>query len=231
MSYSDKELEEICGILARADQEKQENDIQKMIMHLQFEKEAPEAPQDEDDDVYLARLDSNRAKAEMTKAHREIRELQRQIEQLEGVIREAEKIVRKYKRYVQAESSSKGRGRPETSEFNMRIGKKFVSKWVMSLMEALDVKSCQKLEELLSTHTSKLEFNKVTGKSEAVTILSRATERNWRRWLKGEAIPSYNTFEMLMGTKIDFGKCKGQLLQDIPTTPNSNDIQTLLTFI
>lgn len=203
----------------------QEQDIQVMIDHFDFLKQIP---QNESNELYEARWDSYRAKAEIFQAKQKILEMQRQLEQLEGVIREGEKTLRKYKRLVQAESNLTGRGRPEISEEKVRITKYFVTEWVKSLMESLNVTNCQKLESILSSHTSKLELNKVTGKAELITIASKATERNWRRWLKGEAIPSSSTFEILMGTKIDFGKYKGFLLQDIPTTPSSDNLQILL---
>lgn len=176
-------------------------------------------------------MDAWNAQLEINKAQRKIRELQQEVGRQENSIRQADETILKFKRLALVEKNAKGRGRPESSEYNVAIGKKFVSQWVKSLMEALDVKSCQKLEELICPYTTKLEFNKAINKTEERTIPSRATERNWRRWLKGEAIPNYKTFEILMGTKIDFGKCKGQLLQDMPTTPNSNDLQTLLRFI
>lgn len=202
--------------------ENQMNDIKLMIMDFQHTKEGFKS---------FEEIDAYRAQREINLAQRKIRELQLEIAKQEGLILQAERTIRKFKKHVQVEKNAKSRGRPESSEYNVTLGKKFVSQWVKSLMEALDVKSCQKLEELICPHTTKLEFNKATNKSEEKTISSRATERNWRRWLKGEAIPNYNTFVILLSTKIDFGKCKGQLLQDIPTTPNSDDLQTLLRFI
>lgn len=197
-------------------------DIKIAVMSLNHEKNSWKS---------FEEMDACKAQMKITFAQRKIRELQLEIERQESLICQAEKTIRKFKRSSQQDKNVKGRGRPESSEYNVTIGKKFVSQWVKSLMEALDVKSCQKLEELICPHTTKFEFNKATNKTEEKTIPSRATERNWRRWLKGEAIPNYNTFVILLSTKIDFGKCKGQLLQDIPTTPNSNDLQTLLRFI
>lgn len=204
--------------------EHQENDIHRMIEVLESIK-ISSSPYIE------LELDFYGAQREINKAQRKIRELLLELEKQEFIILQAERTIRSYKRQVQLARAAKSRGRPASSEYSVSVGGKFVSQWVKSLMEALDVKSCQKLEELICPHTTKLEFNKVTNKTEEKTISSRATERNWRRWLKGEAIPNYNTFVILLSTKIDFGKCKGQLLQDIPTMPNSNDLQTLLRFI
>jgi hypothetical protein len=215
-------IDEINRLALEANTEAQEGDIKLMIDVFRAAKNGFQS---------FEEVEAYQAQGEINQAQRKIRELQLEIERQENLIRQAEKSIRKFKRSSQQEKNVKGRGRPESSEYNVTIGKKFVSQWVKSLMEALDVKSCQKLEELICPHTTKLEFNNATNKTEEKTIPSRATERNWRRWLKGEAIPNYNTFVILLSTKIDFGKCKGQLLQDIPTAPNSNDLQTLLRFI
>lgn len=215
-------VDEINKLAWEANTEAQEGDIKIMIDVLRTAKNGFQS---------FEEVDAYQAQSEINQAQRKIRELQLEIERQESLIRQAEKTIRKFKRSSQQEKNVKGRGRPESSEYSVSIGKKFVSQWVKSLMEALDVKSCQKLEELICPHTTKLEFNKATNKTEEKTISSRATERNWRRWLKGEAIPNYNTFVILLSTKVDFGKCKGQLLQDIPTMPNSDDLQTLLRFI
>lgn len=215
-------IDEINRLTWEANTEAQESDIKIMIDVFRAAKNGFQS---------FEEIEAYQAQGEINQAQRKIRELQLEIEKQENSIRQAEKAIRKFKRSTQLEKNVKGRGRPESSDYNVTIGKKFVSQWVMSLMKALDVKSCQKLEEVICPHTNKLELNKATNKTEEKTIPSRATERNWRRWLKGEAIPNYNTFIILLSTKIDFGKFKGQLIQDIQTTPNSNDLQTLLRFI
>lgn len=172
-----------------------------------------------------------KAQLEISKAQAKIRGLKLEIEKQEAMILQAERVIRKYKVVSKEISAAKGKGRPVSDEHRVRIGKKFVSKWVLSLMEILEVKSCQKLEQLISPHSTKSKFNKTTGKFEEVTVVSKASERNLRRWLKGEAIPNYTTFEVLIGTRIDFGKYKGKTLQDIPTKPNSSSLLSLLRFI
>lgn len=197
-------------------------DIKMTIMTLNHEKNRWKS---------FEEMGACKAQMKITFAQRKIRDLQKEIEDQEEIIREEEEIISSFKKHDQLEKNTKGKGRPAQSEYNASIAKKFVSQWVKSLMEALDVKSCQKLEELICAYTTILKFNPKTNKREVKIISSRATERNWRRWLKGEAVLNYNTFIILLSTKIDFGKCKGQLLQDVPTTPNSDDLQTLLRFV
>ncbi|KQT33271.1 hypothetical protein [Methylophilus sp. Leaf414] len=171
------------------------------------------------------------AQEEIIVAQRKIAELKVEIEKREAVILRSEKVIRKCKIISKKNGAAKGKGRPVNDEFRVSIGKRFVSKWVQSLMEILQVKSCQKLEQLMSPHATKLETDKVNGVLQEITVLSKATERNWRRWLKGDAIPNYNTFVILMNTKIEFGMYSGKLLQEIATTPDPSKLQALLRFI
>jgi hypothetical protein len=62
-------------------------------------------------------------------------------------------------------------------------------------------------------------------------MVSSSLERNWRRWLNGDAIPSYSSFEGLLDSKITDGEYAGQLLKSVPTTPAGRQILTLLQFI
>ncbi|SDK52935.1 hypothetical protein SAMN05192566_1538 [Methylophilus rhizosphaerae] len=217
-----QEMDELSLQLMRWHHEKLENDIQYMAEY--FESESKNWTCLEEADAWYAQLEIN-------KAQRKISELKLEIEKQEALITQSERVIRRFKSVSKEIKSTKGKGRPESDEFRVSIGKKFVSKWVLSLMEILEVKSCQKLEQLISPHSKKLETDKVTKVLTEITVPSKASERNWRRWQKGEAIPNYNTFVILMSTRIDFGKYSGKLLQDIPTTPSSSELQTLLRFI
>lgn len=152
-----------------------------------------------------------RAHIELISAKQKIRELQEEIAKQEAIINTSNRTIQKQKRQVQAEKSNK-RGRPKRSECREQIVRKFMMKWVASLMVALEVKSCGA--------TGGLE-NKV----------SLTTERNWRRWLKGDAIPSCSTFDNLLNSKITDGKYAGEPLYKVPVTPTHNQILTLLRFI
>lgn len=197
-------------------------DIAKMVSH--FEKAIlgyPSGPE------FAAKQAQYRIISSKTK----IRELQLEIEKLETDIRSDEKVIRRFKRHDQTEKSNKGKGRPIRSEYNVNIAKNFVSKWVSSLMKELEVESCQKLEQLISPHCKKYELNLKTGKREEIIVSTRATERNWRRWLKGEALLNLETFESLRLAKIEFGDKKGRLVLDIQTDPRSEKLHKLLMFL
>lgn len=145
----------------------------------------------------------------MLSAKRKIRELMEEISKQETIIRDCQRIFRKHSR--QNENSTK-RGRPERSSDREEIVKKFIMKWVSSLKDALEVKSCG----------AKGGLEKVVGST---------SERNWRRWLNGDAIPSYATFENLLESKITCGKYVTESLRNVPVNPTHNQILRLLKFI
>lgn len=202
--------------------EEDKQDIAKIVSHFEKAKVGyPSGPE------FLAKQAQYRIISTKTK----IRNLQLEIEKFETEIRNDEKVVRRSKRYEQTEKSNKGKGRPARSECNVNIAKNFVSKWVSSLMKELDVESCQKLEQLISPHCKKYELNSKTGKREEVVVSTRATERNWRRWLKGEALLNVETFENLQLAKIEFGDNKGKLVVDIRTDPRPEKLHALLMYV
>lgn len=164
-------------------------------------------------------------------ARMKILDLQHEIEKQEAVILQIERDIRKYKPLIKESNSVKGRGRPVVDEYRVRVAKKFISEWVSSLMDVLEVKSCQKLEQLISPHTTIVQVNKAKTKVEDIIVNSKATERNWRRWLKGEALLNYKTFEILLETKIVFGKHKGHCLIELPTQPDPRQLRNLLNLI
>lgn len=151
---------------------------------------------------------AGQAQAKINMAKQKIRELQEEIEKQEVIIQISERTIQKYKRHVKSEKTIK-RGRPERSAYRERIAKKFMSQWVSSLKDGLEVKSCVKLEDMVSS----------------------ISERNWRRWINGDALPSYTTFDKLLCAKIGHGKYAGEALHKVPTIPNHNDLLTLLRFV
>lgn len=152
----------------------------------------------------LEELDAWHAQSAINLAKQKIKALREEIEMQEAIILDSERTIRKFKR----QNSSHKAGRPERSEEKERITKIFISQWVMSLMNTLEVNSCGRLEKMISF----------------------STERNWRRWLKGDAIPTFKTFEKLLDTKIDHGKYAGEELQKVPSTPEHKALLTLLRF-
>lgn len=145
------------------------------------------------------------AQVAINAAKQKIKELREEIERQEAIIHDSEKIVIKFRRQTKSSKS----GRPERSQEKERIAKRFVSQWILSLMNSLEVKSCGQLEK----------------------IISGTTERNWRRWQNGDAIPTAKTFEKLLDNRIDRGQYAGCDLQKIPSKPQHQALLTLLRFI
>lgn len=154
-------------------------------------------------------MDAYYAQEEINSAKQKIRELLEEVNKQEAIIHVAKATIQKYKR--KTEKSDK-RGRPARSEYREEIARKFTMKWVEALKDALEVKGCG-------------------SKSGLEKMVSSTLERNWRRWLRGDAIPSYTTFENLLDSKITEGKYAGKLLCKVPVTPTHNQILTLLQFI
>lgn len=151
---------------------------------------------------------AGQAQQKINMAKQRIRELQEEIEKQEKIVCAAERIIQNYRRHSQIEKATK-RGRPARSAYREKIAEKFMSQWIASLKDALQAKSCVELEKMVSS----------------------ISERNWRRWLKGDAIPTYSTFDKLLSTKIEHGKYAGEVLYKVPVTPSHNDLLTLLRFI
>ncbi len=152
-----------------------------------------------------------KALIEISSANQKINELKEEINKQEAIINAAKRTIQKYKRLVHAGKSNK-RGRPERSEYREEIVTKFMMKWVASLKDALEVKSCG-------------------ARGGLEKMVNSTKERNWRRWLNGGAIPSYETFENLLALKITDGKYAGEPLCKVPVTPSNNQMLTLLQFI
>lgn len=156
-------------------------------------------------------MEAHIAQGSITMARREILRLQAKIDEWEKIIDTSTRAIQKYKRLKKSESPGKP-GRPVRSEHRGKVVKKFTMKWVASLIEALDANGC--------------------GSRRGLEMLIPSTlERNWRRWLNGDSIPSYITFEKLLGTKIAHGKYAGKAIFDVPVTPTHDQILTLLRFI
>lgn len=183
--------------------EEQENDINLMVMAFKSSNNSWKSF--EEMDAWYAQRAINFAK-------QKIKELQDEIRKQDAIINCSETIVKNFKKAARAENTN-SRSRPKRSEFKERIARKFTVQWVESLKNALGVKSCGKLEELLPRE---MKLN---------------SERNWRRWLNGDAIPTYTTFGILLSAKIQGGKFAGNTIQDLPLRPCNNSLLTLLRFL
>ncbi len=155
------------------------------------------------------------AKVKINAANGKIRELEAEIAKQNEIIRASLRLVRKYKqakKLMDSHLREDGPGRPERSRFKESVVQGFLKKWVLSLMEALEVKGCG-----------------VKGGLAKLVISSN--ERNWRRWLNGDAIPSYSKFDELLDSKILEGKYAGELLRNVPVTPTHKQMQDFLQLL
>jgi hypothetical protein len=206
--------------------EQQEADISLMTGH--FEYSAFDHMSFEERETYEAQLQISTAK-------QKIRDLQKEIDRQVIIIEDAEQRIDDFKKQIKEKNvanSRSGRGRPERSADKENIAKKFITKWVQSLMIELEVSSCTKLEEMIcATTIISNNHNKNGRKFPDQIISSKCTERNWRRWKNGDAIPTYSTLSIIFSTKIESGKYAGKLLLDIPTTPEANALLTLFRFM
>jgi len=156
-------------------------------------------------------MEAGHAHGHIILAKQEILKLRAKIEMWEQSIADSEREIRKYKRKQNAKSSNKP-GRPVRNETNELAAREFTMKWVASLMDTLGAKGCgakRGLEMLVPT----------------------MQERNWRRWLSGETIPTYSTIESLLNTRIAHGKYSGKMLCKVPVSPSHDQILALLRFI
>ena len=185
--------------------EEQENDISLMVMA--FESSNNSWKSFEEMDAWYAQRAINFAK-------QKIKELQDEIRKQDAIINCSETIVKNFKKAARAEKTN-SRSRPKRSEFKERIARKFTIQWVESLKSVLGVESCGKLAGLISLPME----------------VSLTGQRNWRRWLNGDAIPTYTTFEKLLSAKILEGNFVGSTIYDLPLSPSSNSLLTLLRFL
>lgn len=156
-------------------------------------------------------MEAHSAQGSITLARQEILKLQSKIERWEHVIATSNRVIRRFKRRQAADTYAKP-GRPVRSEFKEKAARELSMKWVASLIEVLEAKGC--------------------GAKRGLEMLIPTTqERNWRRWLKGETVPSYSTVEGLLGIKVAHGKYAGKPLCQVPVVPSHDQFMTLLRFI
>lgn len=154
------------------------------------------------------------AQNEINSTKQKIKVLKEELRKQEAIINCSEAIVKNFKKTARAEKTH-NRSRPKRSEFKERVARKFTVQWVESLKNVLGVKSCGKLAGLISLPME----------------VSLTGQRNWRRWLNGDAIPTYTTFEKLLSAKILEGNFVGSTIYDLPLSPSSNSLLTLLRFL
>ena len=155
-------------------------------------------------------IDAWYAANDIVLANNKIVALESLIDAQRAHIQHLEKIVRQNKRRDAELSSSHGKpGRPPLSPERQTIARQFAAKWVKSLMAALEVESCARLEE----------------------IVSNSSQRNWRRWLSGAAVPTQSSLTELQTAKVLQGRNKGRLLKDMATSPTYDELLQLMRLI
>ena len=146
------------------------------------------------------------AQSDMDVAHRKITGLQAIIEQQQVLIRGFERVIKVNKRREAELSGADKSGRPPKSAQRQEVALQFTVLWVQSLMDAFQVSSCAQLE----------------------AMVAGSSQRNWNRWLRGQAVPTSNSFAALQASKITRGPYEGQPLQAVETSPASSDMLTLI---
>lgn len=151
-------------------------------------------------------MDAWDAQSDIDIANQKIAALQKIIGKQQELIKGAQLIIKRNKRHEAAMRKSKKIGRPEKSTERQNVATKFTAQWVKSLMDALNVNSCAKLG----------------------TAINDSSERNWRRWLNREALPSPANLSALLSVEITQGSHKGKPLLDVTTNPEHNDLLSLI---
>ncbi len=152
-------------------------------------------------------MDAWSAQCDIDVANQKIIALQKVIEKQKALIQSTERIISKNKRHEAAMRKSKKIGRPEKSPERQEVALKFTSQWVQSLMDALKMSNSAQLE----------------------SAIDGSSQRNWRRWLNGQAVPTRKKLSELLNAEITQGSYKGKSLHDVTTIPKHNDLLSLIS--
>ncbi|MEO8121213.1 MAG: hypothetical protein ABI606_18060, partial [Rhodoferax sp.] len=146
------------------------------------------------------------AQCDIDVAQRKITGLQAIIEQQQALIRNFERVIKVNKRREAELTGTDKSGRPPKSAERQEVALRFTAKWVQSLMDALEVTSYAQLE----------------------ATIEGSSQRNWSRWLSGQAVPTSNSFTALQASKIARGHYESQPLQVVKTIPTATDMLRLI---
>ncbi|MFZ4538208.1 hypothetical protein [Propionivibrio sp.] len=136
--------------------------------------------------------------------------LERLLDSQRKHVQNLEQVVKQNKRRdAELFSNHSKPGRPHVSPKRQAIAQQFTAKWVKSLMTTLEVKSCARLED----------------------IVRNSSQRNWRRWLSGHAVPTQSSLTDLQAAKVVRGQKKGLSLKDIATTPTYDELLQLVRLV
>lgn len=146
------------------------------------------------------------AKDDIDVANSKIEGLRKLIEAQQAIIPGLQRTWLKYKRVDAQKNGRSQAGRPKQILQRQDVAHKFTAQWVESLMVTLDAPSSAALE----------------------TMVSKSSQRNWRRWLTGQAAPTPRTLEQLMDAQVKFGPLQGQWLPEINTAPTYSELLNLI---
>lgn len=156
-------------------------------------------------------MDTWYAQRDIDVTRRKIDQLQKIIEKQKEQIQRVELTIREIKRREAAACALNGdgshrQGRPKKPVERQQTALRFTSQWVESLMKTLNVKNCAQLEN----------------------IIDGSGQRNWRRWLNGETLPTATHLMALAHTRVRHENYKDKLLEDLPTKPCLADLLSLI---
>jgi uncharacterized coiled-coil protein SlyX len=151
-------------------------------------------------------VSAREAEYDVIRANKKIEELNNQIKEQREVLAKAKEPINKLKEH-NIKNKKTAPGRPSTQSARYDISKKFVAKWVESLMFNLSVSSIGELARVLGGDKMKCGQPTI-----------------WWRRLNKKTLASAESLEQLLEVKIDNGKHKGVRLCDVPTTPSLIDL-------
>lgn len=146
------------------------------------------------------------AQADIDLAHRKIGELERLIEKQRSFIVRAQITIRRNQREEARVRTIARRGRPKLSQERQDVAAQFTAQWVQSLLNVLEATSCNQLE----------------------TRIAGSNQRNWRRWLKGDFVPTTTSLAALEKASVTSGHHQGKVLRELPVTPSYEDLLALI---
>lgn len=158
----------------------------------------------------LLEADADDATYDVKRAEKRILELQDELTGQENIIRAAKKVIRKFKDSDRL-LNNRLPGRQEKTEEELKrieIAKRFVSQWVISLKDVLEVSNCSELANAIGSQRM---------------ILGR--------WENKKALPTIRSLRTISNNKIQFGKYAGTKLYEVQTTPSLINLLNLIEFV
>lgn len=157
-------------------------------------------------------VDADSAMQDIKRAKKRIAELHSEIEDQESIINQAMPKIREIKRVGKTTINEPGHPkRTKEQQERSDIAKKFVGKWVNSLMDVLSIDSCSELAR------------EVGGQ--------KITKMTWWRWKNNETLPPLRLLYTLLNSKVKSDGQKTVKLCDVQTTPSLRNLISLIELI